>query len=188
MRVIVAILCSVSSTVCADGIRHGTTPPEIYSTYKSRFFFQYPRAGEHAGVDYGATRGAPVIAAAPGKVKWVVPFGDCGTLVSIQHIESDKFEENKFTVYCHMEKVLVKMGQEVKRGEQIGTNGSEGNAPWDAPHVHFEVNSDGVSHASGFIVTTSVDPQSLMVGCFDPTKIYPDPREKLVLTYPLLCR
>jgi murein DD-endopeptidase MepM/ murein hydrolase activator NlpD len=41
------------------------------------------------------------------------------------------------TIYCHMSKFLVKVGQKVKRGDTIGLVGSTGKAR--GPHVHYEV-------------------------------------------------
>jgi murein DD-endopeptidase MepM/ murein hydrolase activator NlpD len=187
MKNLIALILAMLAPVVIAG---GDRPPDIYATFKSRYFLHFQRPGlrEHAGVDFGAPYGTPVIASAPGVVKWVVPFFDCGALVSIQHIESEVFTENKFTIYCHLATILVKTGQVVARGERIGTNGAEGNSPREYPHVHFEVNSDGVSHASGAWVATSIDPLTMIVGCFDPKATYPDNKDRLVLTYPLPCR
>ncbi|HEY9116917.1 MAG TPA: M23 family metallopeptidase, partial [Roseivirga sp.] len=86
----------------------------------------------HYGVDFSAEQGTPIYATADGKV--VVARKDYSGLG--WHIKLDhgfNFE----TVYGHMSKFNVKVGQEVKRGQIIGYVGNTGKST--APHIHYEV-------------------------------------------------
>lgn len=86
----------------------------------------------HYGVDFSAEQGTPIYATADGKV--VVArkdYSGLGWHVKIDH--GFNFE----TVYGHMSKFNVKVGQEVKRGQIIGYVGNTGKST--APHVHYEV-------------------------------------------------
>jgi murein DD-endopeptidase MepM/ murein hydrolase activator NlpD len=99
----------------------------------------------HTGVDLGADRGAPVIAAGSGEVVWAgyglyrgaYDINDpYGLAVAIRH-DFGHQGDVLYTIYAHMQSMLVWDGQRVELGEQIGTVGSTGHA--DGPHLHFEV-------------------------------------------------
>jgi murein DD-endopeptidase MepM/ murein hydrolase activator NlpD len=90
----------------------------------------------HAGIDLAALKGTPVKAAAGGKiVRACYEFGYGNTIV-IEHNRKYK------TRYAHLDRILVSVGQNVLRGQKIGTVGdtgfvqAEGN---NASHLHFEV-------------------------------------------------
>jgi murein DD-endopeptidase MepM/ murein hydrolase activator NlpD len=114
-----------------------------------RFRYGSTHFGEepvHAGVDLGAKRGAPVLAAGTGEVVWV-GYGlyrgknddksdPYGLAVAIRH-DFGYRGQTLYTVYAHLQSILVWYGQRVKRGELIGTVGSTGHA--EGPHLHFEV-------------------------------------------------
>lgn len=99
----------------------------------------------HTGVDLGADRSAPVMAAGSGEVVWV-GYGlyrgtfdendPYGLAIAIRH-DFGYANQTLFTVYAHMEEVYVWDGQRVEMGEVIGAVGSTGHA--DGPHLHFEV-------------------------------------------------
>ncbi len=89
----------------------------------------------HKGVDFAGVEGAPVIAVAAGVVTWAGARDGYGTLVEINH-------GNGFvTRYAHNERVLVKVGETVTRGQTIALMGSTGRST--GPHVHFEVLRNG---------------------------------------------
>lgn len=91
--------------------------------------------GSSKGVDYGGQRGDPIYAAAGGKVVYSGSgLRGYGNLLIIQH--SSRY----LTAYGNNQKLLVKEGQTVKRGQKIAQMGSS-----DAPRVqlHFEVREDG---------------------------------------------
>lgn len=91
----------------------------------------------HEGVDFVVPTGTPVYASAGGVVEYAGPHPQFGNLVEIDH------GNGVVTRYAHNSKVLVKVGQMVKRGEKISLSGSTGRAT--GPHMHFEVRFKGVA-------------------------------------------
>ena len=90
----------------------------------------------HTGIDFSATKGTPIYATGDGVVKEVkTEFGGYGKFIVIDH--GFGFTSR----YAHMNDFTVRVGQKVKRGDQIGTVGSTGSST--APHVHYEVMKDG---------------------------------------------
>ena len=85
----------------------------------------------HAGLDFAAKTGTPVFATADGKVTEAGRQSGYGNCIDISH------GYNYLTRYAHLSEVLVKPGQEVKRGEMIGRVGSTGKST--GPHLHYEV-------------------------------------------------
>lgn len=93
------------------------------------------RPGWHAGVDFAGEDGSSVVAVAGGVVIFAGTRSGYGELVEINH------GDGYVTRYGHHKKVLVKVGDVVKKGEQIGLMGSTGRST--GPHVHFEVLKNG---------------------------------------------
>ncbi|MEQ9299155.1 MAG: M23 family metallopeptidase [Cyclobacteriaceae bacterium] len=90
----------------------------------------------HYGVDFSAPRGTPIYATGDGVVRRVsTTYGDYGKQVEIDH------GFGYVTKYAHMDMHMVKKGQKVKRGEQIGMVGNTGKST--SPHCHYEVMKDG---------------------------------------------
>ncbi len=99
----------------------------------------------HTGIDITASRGTPVIAAAPGTVVWA-GYGlysgsyneddPYGLAVTIEHDFGYK-DKNLLTVYGHMDRIDVEKGQRVDTGTQLGIVGNTGFTT--GPHLHFEV-------------------------------------------------
>ena len=89
----------------------------------------------HEGTDFGMPVGTPVLAAAPGVVKYVDDWGPVGIFVIISH--ETYAEEGLSTLYAHLSSSKVKEGQVVKRGEMIGYSGEDKTKP--GPHLHFEL-------------------------------------------------
>lgn len=111
-----------------------------------------PRWGKlHAGQDIGNKQGTPVYASAEGIVKYTVTGctqrnrgagtgdecggGGYGNQVGITHAGGF------FTLYAHLTDVLVKSGESVKQGQQVGTIGSTGGS--EADHLHWEIRKGG---------------------------------------------
>jgi len=92
----------------------------------------------HRGLDIATSHGTPVLAADSGKVTaagWPDNSG-YGNRVVIDH-------GNGFvTLYGHLSKVSVVVGQTVNRGNVIGLEGSTGRST--GPHLHFEIKRSGV--------------------------------------------
>lgn len=106
---------------------------------------KYPFGGEHAGVDIEANQGSGVKAVSAGVVIEAVDGGASGySYVVIRH------KNNLSTVYGHLSKVGVKVGEEVSQSEIIGLSGGQIGAPGSGPntsgpHLHFEVRLNGVA-------------------------------------------
>ncbi|MBT3940365.1 MAG: M23 family metallopeptidase [Pelagibacterales bacterium] len=89
------------------------------------------------GINISANKGDPVFAAESGKIVYagneIQAFGN---LILIKHFD------NNTTAYAHLEKINVKKGQSVKKGEIIASLGNSGKV--SLPQLHFEVrNSNG---------------------------------------------
>lgn len=92
----------------------------------------------HTGVDFPATAGTGVTAAGAGRVAyagWLL--GGWGKLVSIAHGHGVR------TLYAHLARVDVRVGDRVGAGFQIGLVGASGHA--SGPHLHFEVRLRGAA-------------------------------------------
>ena len=90
----------------------------------------------HLGFDLAGLEHMPVKAANDGVVVFAQFFGIYGNAVLIDH------GCGLMTLYGHMSSLLVKPGDSVKRGQQIGVSGETGLAGGD--HLHFTVLLDGV--------------------------------------------
>ncbi len=100
----------------------------------------------HAGIDLVAPKGAPVAAAAPGRVVFAgVAAGGWGKLVIVAHANGVK------TMYAHLATVTVQRRELVTIGSRVGTVGATGHA--SGPHLHFEVRVRGAA----------VDPRSALL-------------------------
>ncbi len=85
----------------------------------------------HTGIDIAAKRGTPVFAPADGIVTFTGKNRGYGKMIAISHLN------NVTTRYGHLQEILVKRGQKVKRGDLIATVGNTGRST--GPHLHFEV-------------------------------------------------
>lgn len=85
----------------------------------------------HAGIDFTAPRGTPIQSTGNGKVVRAGYGSGYGKRVMIDHGYGYK------TLYGHMDRIDVKVGDVVKRGQAIGIVGSTGVST--APHCHYEV-------------------------------------------------
>ena len=93
-------------------------------------------ASYHYGIDMACPTGTPVKAAMSGKILFVGYNNLYGNYVIIDHFNGYQ------TLYGHMSKTIVKKGQNVGQGEQVGMVGSTGQAT--GPHLHFTVYKKGV--------------------------------------------
>jgi murein DD-endopeptidase MepM/ murein hydrolase activator NlpD len=89
----------------------------------------------HKGVDLAGKEGSDIIAVAAGVVTWAGKRYGYGNLVEINH------GNGYVTRYGHAREVLVKVGETVKKGQNIAYMGNTGRST--GPHVHFEVWVDG---------------------------------------------
>jgi murein DD-endopeptidase MepM/ murein hydrolase activator NlpD len=116
------------------------TPMDV-SKVTSRFGMrEHPILGFsalHAGVDFGAPMGTPVLAAGAGKVKMAGPNGGYGTYVKLEHTAQVG------TAYAHLSRLGpgIKPGATVRQGQVIGFVGSTGMST--GPHLHYEFHRGG---------------------------------------------
>ena len=87
----------------------------------------------HAGLDFKARHGTPIVAVTDGRVTGAGRMGGCGNAVRLRH------GGGLDTRYCHMSRIAVRRGQTVRRGQVIGYVGSTGNADAAGPHLHFAI-------------------------------------------------
>ena len=97
----------------------------------------------HAGLDFGAAWGSPIVAAADGQVVAAGYGGGYGRQVQIAH------GGGIVTLYGHMSAIAATPGEPVRQGQVIGYVGSSGLST--GPHLHFEVRVNG----------TPVDPMTV---------------------------
>ncbi len=99
----------------------------VHPIYHKRIF--------HDGIDMVSYYGAPIHAAAAGKVVFSGYKNGYGKTVIINH-------ENGFeTLYAHNSKLIAKVGDRVQKGESVAKLGNTGRST--GPHVHYEVHKNG---------------------------------------------
>ncbi|WP_239326250.1 M23 family metallopeptidase [Snodgrassella gandavensis] len=123
---------STSKTVSTGGVRSVSgiewqrpTAGSILQSY----------GGSSKGIDYGGSAGQSVVAAASGKVVYAGNgLRGYGNLIIVQH------NQTYLTAYGNNQSILVKEGQQVKRGQQIATMG---NTDAKRTQLHFELRENG---------------------------------------------
>lgn len=115
--------------------------PITVSWYSSNFGWRIdPFTGKnamHEGVDYMVPAGTPVYASAGGVVVFAGLHPQYGNMVEIDH------GNQIITRYAHASKLLVKVGEVVRRGHEIAKVGSTGRSTGN--HLHFEVRYRGTA-------------------------------------------
>ncbi|HEY1040464.1 MAG TPA: M23 family metallopeptidase [Bacteroidia bacterium] len=112
----------------------------------------------HKGIDIHLNKGDTVRAAFNGMVRIARKQGAYGNVVIIRHYNGLE------TVYAHLSKIKVKVGQVINSGELLGLGGSTGRS--SGPHLHFEVRFKGQAlNPSNFISFTDgkMEADSLMI-------------------------
>jgi hypothetical protein len=91
----------------------------------------------HAGVDFVASAGTPVVAARAGRVVWAAALGSFGNTVVVRHGRGVR------TLYAHLARIDVSLLDRVSTGARLGLVGSTGRST--GPHLHFEVRVRGAA-------------------------------------------
>ena len=91
------------------------------------------RSGVHKGIDIFASHQTPVVAASSGLVVFRGSFGLGGNIAVVL---GPKW---RFHYYAHMERVDVRFGNWVWRGEGLGAVGTTGNAAGKPAHLHYSI-------------------------------------------------
>lgn len=121
-----------SDTLHADDLRFiQPTPGEPSSSFGLRRFFNDQPRAPHSGLDIAAAQGTLIQAPAAGRIIAIGDYFFNGKTVFIDH------GLGLISLYAHLDRIDVSVGQDVKRGAIIGTVGMSGRAT--GPHLHWGV-------------------------------------------------
>lgn len=121
----------------------------LSSKFGVRRFFNGEERNPHAGLDFAVPAGTPIKTPAAGKVILIGNYFFNGNTVFVDH------GQGFISMFCHMSKIDVALGQQLARGSVVGKVGSTGRAT--GPHMHWNVSLNDVR----------VDP-AIFIGAFQP--------------------
>jgi len=121
----------------------------LSSPFGLRRYFNGQARNPHSGLDFAVPAGTPVHAPAAGKVVLVGDYFFNGRTVFVDH------GQGFISMFCHLSRVDVRVGQEVARGQALGAVGATGRAT--GPHLHWNVSLNDAR----------VDP-AIFIGAFQP--------------------
>ncbi|QQZ41001.1 peptidoglycan DD-metalloendopeptidase family protein [Pseudomonas sp. SK3(2021)] len=121
----------------------------LSSKFGVRRFFNGEERNPHAGLDFAVPAGTPIKTPAAGKVILIGNYFFNGNTVFVDH------GQGFISMFCHMSKIDVKVGQQLARGGVVGKVGSTGRAT--GPHMHWNVSLNDAR----------VDP-AIFIGAFQP--------------------
>ncbi|MBQ0084278.1 MAG: peptidoglycan DD-metalloendopeptidase family protein [Clostridiales bacterium] len=126
-----------TSSENGDGAKGMIFPlPKNTRTFISTYFGERDSGTHiHKGVDYVAAKGTPIYAVKGGTVTRSCYRSDYGNCIIINHGDGVQ------TLYAHCTELYVKVGEEVKQGQTIGSVGTTGQST--GYHLHFEVMVNG---------------------------------------------
>jgi len=107
----------------------------ITSGFAARFHPILQSWRAHNGVDYGAPTGTPVRSVGDGIVDLAGRQSGYGNVVQVQHANG------RSTLYAHLSRIDVRLGQRIEQGQSVGAVGATGWAT--GPHLHFELRVNG---------------------------------------------
>ena len=122
-------------------ISNGSWPVPGYNRVSSPFGYRiHPVLGIkklHTGIDIPAPTGTPTVAVSSGTVIYSGVQGSYGNTVMIQH------DNGLVSLYAHNSSLVVKVGDQVKKGQVVAKIGSTGRST--GPHLHFEIRVNGTA-------------------------------------------
>lgn len=121
----------------------------LSSPFGLRRFFNGEERNPHSGLDFAVGAGTPIKSPAAGRVILIGDYFFNGKTVFVDH------GQGLISMFCHMSKVDVKLGQSLPRGGIVGRVGATGRAT--GPHMHWNVSLND----------TRVDP-AIFIGAFKP--------------------
>ena len=108
--------------------------------------------GYHTGIDFAVPQGTNIVSVADG----IIVNADWGKAYGVQLVQEVVSKNNKvYVIYAHLSKALVKVGDQVIKGQHLGESGNTGNS--SGPHLHFEVR-DNIRWSNG----KDVDPKIVL--------------------------
>jgi len=120
--------------------------PRLTSKFGTRKHPVHKKIRHHSGLDLAAPANSSVRSVASGKVIFAASHGGYGRLITVLH------ENGACSMYAHLKKINVSVGDEIRSGQIIGLVGKTGTATGN--HLHFEWRENGKA--------------------VDPLKIFPD--------------
>lgn len=118
----------VAGDIAADALEWGMPT-------RGKLIAEFSRNANRKGVDFAGAQGQPVMASAAGKVVYAGSgLRGYGKLVIIKH------NATYLSAYAHNQRILVKEGQSVRKGQQIAEMGS---TDADRVKLHFEIRKQG---------------------------------------------
>lgn len=119
----------------AKAMREGKrwVKPIANAPFTSGFGMRWGRL--HAGNDFGAPVGTPLVAMSKGVVTYAGSMSGYGNIVKIRYWDGTE------SYYGHMNTISASVGQEVLPGDQVGTSGNTGHST--GPHLHLEIHPAG---------------------------------------------
>ncbi|WP_323987558.1 peptidoglycan DD-metalloendopeptidase family protein [Pseudomonas canadensis] len=121
----------------------------LSSKFGVRRFFNGEERNPHSGLDFAVPAGTPIKTPANGKVILVGNYFFNGNTVFVDH------GQGFISMFCHMSKIDVKVGDQLARGAVVGKVGATGRAT--GPHMHWNVSLNDAR----------VDP-AIFIGAFQP--------------------
>ena len=114
----------------------------------------------HEAIDIMAPTGTSVVAAAPGKIEKLFLSDAGGKTIYLRSGDGETIH-----YYAHLQDYAegLKEGQQIRRGQRLGTVGSSGNADPASPHLHFAVMRT-TQDAEWWEPSTALNPYPLLVG------------------------
>lgn len=115
-----------------------------------RRFFNGEARAPHAGLDVAVDRGTTVVASGAGVVLAVGDYFFNGKTIFLDH------GNGLITMYCHLDRMDVQVGETVTKGEAIGLSGMTGRAT--GPHLHWSVVLNGTMVDPELFIPASTQP------------------------------
>jgi murein DD-endopeptidase MepM/ murein hydrolase activator NlpD len=121
----------------------------LSSRFGVRRFFNGEERNPHSGLDFAVPAGTPIKAPAAGKVTLIGNYFFNGNTVFVDH------GQGFISMFCHLSKIDVVLGQQLPRGAVLGRVGATGRAT--GPHMHWNISLNDAR----------VDP-AIFIGAFQP--------------------